>query len=850
MPASVYVSRLPKGELDAVPFKPVFKMQPGQEGGTASAAYRLTHDIFQVVKKIDPEAEYMLGGLVSTREHLQAQAAYRVGEAGKLLTKEQKATARLDMDGKSRAGLSGGHAELGKFLDDLWQLGQETPEVAERLQKLGIPREENYVPRIPKEPITEAQKLKKFAEKLQKDAADNGTTLSEEDALAAAYRDKSAALRYADTTNALHLAGALEHARTGAMEVPLKDGLDAFYSHGSRVAEHIAEMKWLGPQREKLQAILSRVGRPLSAHEAVGMTPEQLASVNAQRAANAKIVENAFDVVMGKDYGTLGKVVSRAQRVTALVVMVKSLPKQMTTIFNTAAWNGVGPTTVSTMRRFFGGLKTLEENARRSGATWPNESGEFGNQYGSGAGYIHGVNWADKQMRMIANDAAYPMFRAASKGNREAIAQLETQGYFREAEYRGIPREKALEMTQENIDIAGKTSTDFCQLRADAYNLPPWMDTPLGRMSTQLIRFNINMGKFAWRAGTHAIKNRDVGVFVRLVPAVLAAGASSLTIGSILKRFGVTWSEDARIQANTLIQWRKDPEAFFNKLFSSRPIPWDRKHPETIVASLIQMLAASGSMGGYQTFIERTLGSPEDFGGVTFQKAYDLVASAQTALKGGLGEAVGNPEFRNKKLKSAAKEALGTMGPIGGEIAQEFFGEDGKLPLEAGFFGWIHQAIDPSVKVERAEQRKLSADKNIKSWQELSTNASMAASGFSKVANATKPTVEKDAKVVLDTLDLEAMEKLFEMSRKFPNAPGVALREAGRLSVERQKFLVSTGQWSPYMDKAEYVTRLRSPKLVKPGQAPPPPKTKNPARDVDGAAEKFRAALGTYGLKE
>jgi hypothetical protein len=744
LPPAEYVKRLPaKPELDT-PFRAIQHATPSEIGKKPGVAYVATHQMLDAVGKIHPAAQQIMEGLLNDKEIGQSRIAARTLEAHRQLTKAEAGTIIRDLESTPRDQLTGGRATLRRMFDDGWDYANAVPEVKAQLERLGITKLENYAPHILETPLTKAEKIQLYADKLMKDSTANGNPLTEAQALSMASAQKAAAaLRYADKQ--IQLSGALTNHRLGT-DRPIRQDIGAVYAYGQKLVAHVTEMKWLGENRSKLTnpegtGVIDRISRPLTAEESVGLTGDQIAKTNAQRAAAGQYVSDAFDMLLGRDYKTFReKAYSSAQQAYSLLAMVFSAPIQGSTSANTALWGGTARTMQSGLELLFSRAKRESAllEAMRSGATHPNFSGEFGSIYGGGK-FMWGVGAADKWMRVLANDVGRKMLDDARQGDENALARLETQGFFRVAKQQGLARLDSLQPTEVNYDLAAKTFSDFTQFRTDAARTATWTNTPETRALMQFVRFPQKEGVFIWKAARHAVANKDPGVFIRLIPTLIAMGAGINTMKRLLNdtapgllavtaaKAGIghetrtyedvgnellhNYVDDAEQMANTFVSWRKNPEAFFGKIMSSRGVAVDKRHPETAVAAVIQALVQAGVMAAYETVFDRATGKPEEMGGATIGAAYKLIDALQSAGRAGTSRLMGNKEDAGKKIEHAAKVGLSALGPLGQQASREFLSKDASgqrvLPEHAAFVGSIHNALVAGTSDARRAQEEL-----------------------------------------------------------------------------------------------------------------------------------------------
>jgi hypothetical protein len=672
MPTSEYVARIPKVN-DDTPFRPVLEATEG-EYGKVNRIVQVSRELLTQADRIHPEFGRILRGMVRDTELWRGRAWSRAEKARLKLTRAEQQNVIDPLQNNDRSSLTGPMKEYGDLLEDIWKHWQSEPAGVEFLRKRGVGYVPNYAPHLYKDPIPPARKLELYAQHLMEQASAEGGVMSMEKAIRIARGQRAAALRWAD--NELNVAGSMAYRRLGS-DLPYRKDAKAIPDYAARSVRHLAELKWLGDERSKLTntegtGILDGIADP----------------------QQRQLAENLVDILVGKDYGTMGRALGTAMYWSALTKLVKSAILQPSTLKNIGTVRGSWGTTKDLLKILMASSEKRQKmrlDAMSSGSLDPNLSGEFGRMFGSGNKYLHGVGKMDMGMRIISDVSGRSLMGDAMAGNKHALDMLEMIGFFKEAEARGIARADALAPNQDNIDLAAKVFSDYTQFRTDSAHMPPWMDHPFGRLGIQFGRFLIREAQFTGKIAKWSIQHKNPRPFIRMLTWAIAVGTPIRMLQDFLSDFNITLTADAETNGNTWQQWMANPEQFFQKISSSKNIPYDPKHKETLLAGAIQSILTAGTLGIMQFAADRIYGEPTEVAGPVVSDAYKILASGANLTASGWYGATGRPEEAKKALKKSGQSALKALGPYGDEAAQEWLGD---VPREyAGILGIAHDIM-------------------------------------------------------------------------------------------------------------------------------------------------------------
>src|SRR5512138_398507 len=760
MTSSDYVAALPETVTPKTPFKPVMDLGP-TPSKQSKLLHRLTWGTLDALGEIHPKLKEQLAGMLRDKEAWQSKLKADVYAASKKMTRAEAAQIIKAIDDVPRESLSGAAKDVAAVLDRTRGLLESVPEVVAGMQKRGVGWRDNYAPHQLETPLTPGEKIELFAGELMRQEPN----LTWDMAVRKANGQSAAAIRWAD--NEMHLSGSLTHSRTGT-DRPLRQDLGAIYSYVHKAAEHAAEMKWLGEGRSKLTNA-----------EGTGL-------LDALPPEHRAAAERLTDVIVGKDYGYFGRVMSKATYYALFPKMVKSALIQPSTLFNTVTVAGWRRSLASALKYLYAlpskdRRAQMTESAMRSEATYPYDSGEFGTQYGAGGRFMWGVAAADRAVRIMANDTAKRLLDDARAGDYSALNGLRGAGYFDQALARGKARIDSLAPTQENYELAGKILTDYTQLRTDAAHTPYWMDHPAGRAFMTLSRFPLQQGRLAVSVARNAVRNNDYSAVARLIPALLAAGVGINTVRGVMSNYGVQLFGDAETDANTIQDWKRDPKSFLKAVMSSRAAKIDPNHPETVVASMLQALVASGSMGIYENIIDRLgEGEPVALMGPIVEDAYNATKGTLDVLHG--------------KFEAGAKNVLKVGGPIGSEISREFLSED--LPENAGPLGLIAEALQPSRKTRREQDKTKRDAEKARRHYEAELQYSLQQAGLAPEPKKMTDE-EKTYAARLATAEAKAKADILEWFKRSPEQAKLEAAEADReFSRVLKKRHVTFSRWA------------------------------------------------------
>ena len=408
-------------------------------------------------------------------------------------------------------------------------------------------------------------------------------------------------------TRAGHKASA-EHQRLDVLkEGEYRTDIGVIFEHLNEIARRVAEAKHLGPNGEKIHALIGRLPKD-------------------GRFSDQAFAQTFFDRLRGVEQQTRAHAASSAVRsYQAATGLVLSPFAQSTTLANTPAETSLGATARSLfdtfgrqvkdsagnpiswgrpLRRMRAAFHDAKMEAEARGALFSSTAEKLAEHYTGGAApgqsqlsgaakrlpWLRGTEGVDAAQRVVAaNTAKYVVpeaFAAAKRGDQVALRQLERWGID----------PKAAELTPEMIDAAAKKISDRSQFKVGVGDLPLWASSPWGRVAFQFQSFMYQHSRFmGW-----AVKEAGKGNVKPLATmAVMGAGLGYMnqTIRTALKGYGID-SPD---------------EQSFGKLLQEAAS--GRKHfaptsPKGLALAAVEGLAAAGGVGILQSAVEKAGGDP------------------------------------------------------------------------------------------------------------------------------------------------------------------------------------------------------------------------------------------------
>jgi hypothetical protein len=240
-----------------------------------------------------------------------------------------------------------------------------------------------------------------------------------------------------------------------------------------------------------------------------------------------------------------------------------------------------------------------ELRAMSAGSLWPTIAHETSRAMES-TDYMHGVNTADKMMRIHADIAARFFAEDALKGGKAELAKARELGIN--------PRDPRF------VDKMAKALTDETQFRTDAPHMPLWTKTVQGKLATQYLSFAYQHTRYLMDLGKHPIKNFGKIARLAAVGAVIGEGIGSTKAG--LRAIIPGKDEESNI-LNRMIEGIKGDPSFDTKPYlkklqavtQSKRIPIDSPWWRAL-----QNLANIGGAGLFQTALERAFDPSKNLG--------------------------------------------------------------------------------------------------------------------------------------------------------------------------------------------------------------------------------------------
>jgi hypothetical protein len=336
--------------------------------------------------------------------------------------------------------------------------------------------------------------------------------------------------------------------------------LEVLDDYAKSTFRSIAEVGYLGKDLGKIR-------------EAVGMEDTTPAEV--------KYIKAAIDRVTGREEHPgpkwLEPALGGSRRVAALLKLPFAVLYQPGQFAHTSAYGGFARSVKATVA-LAKNYKGEELKAIRSGALWPNISYEVSAAMGGGAGrgimkgFLWGIPKVDGAMRIHANTVGRFLVNDAAKGNSKAVKELKRLK---------IKLPEGEKPGEKMYDRVGKALSDKTQFRTGTMDLPLWMHSPMGRMSSQFTHFMYRHAHFVSGLFKEAGKG-DIKPLAKWL-------ATAVVIGE--------FTGDARALLRDGDIWGGDNENTWMNVLRNRRVndPGMR---------LLQNLCMVGGAGYFQTIVE------------------------------------------------------------------------------------------------------------------------------------------------------------------------------------------------------------------------------------------------------